>query len=83
MFRRNSDESAHETFWETAGWTPEDNHQGFREEGYRIPSYLKGKGRARLHGPNEGGETPEEQDSSRWSPPRPGDPLYACVPLPS
>ena len=69
----------HATFWETAGWTPEDGYQGFREEGYSIPTNLKGKGSVRLRGPKAGGETPEEQDSSGWSPPEPGDLAYRRV----
>ena len=64
------------------GWTPEDGHQGWREEGYSIPTHLKGKGRARLHGPNEGGATPEERDSPGCGSPQPGSPANVCVLLP-
>ena len=78
---RNSEESYHAAFWETAGWTPEDGYQGFSLDGPRILPSLKGKARARLRDPNEGGETPEEQDSS--GPPQPGNLPYGCVPLPS
>ena len=78
---RSFEGSYHAAFWETAGWTPEGGYQGVLDDGPRIPPYLKGKGKARLRDPNEGGETPEEQDSS--GPPQPGNLPYGCVPLPS
>ena len=80
---RSTEESYHAAFWETAGWTPEDGYRGFSEDGPRIPPYLKGKGRARLHDPKEGEETPGEQDSSGWTLSQPGIPLDGCAPLPS
>jgi len=80
---QDPEDSYHAAFWGTAGWTPEDGYQGWREEGYSIPTHLKGKGRARIHSPNEGGATPEEQDSPGWGSPRPGSLVDVCVPLPS
>ena len=75
---RDPEESFHATFWETAGWAPEDGYHAWREEGYSIPPHLKGEGRARMYGPNEGGAIPEEQDSPGWGSPQPGSPGNAC-----
>ena len=66
---RDPEESFHAAFWETAGWTPEDRYQGWREEGYSTPPHLKGRGRARMYGPDEGEGTPKERDSPGWGSP--------------
>ena len=72
------EESIPAAFRAAAGWTPEDGYSG--DEGPSIPAHLKGKGKALIHDPDEGGSVPEEQVSSGSGLPQPGSPVHVCVP---